>query len=89
MFEKGKSGNPGGRPKEIKDIIELARAHTPAAIAALARISQDETQPPAAIVAASVALLDRGWGKPTQVNEHTGANGAPLIPSLSVVLARE
>lgn len=89
MFVKGKSGNPGGRPKEIKDVIDLARSHTPAAIAALARIAGDDSQPPAAIVAASVALLDRGWGKPTQPNEHTGANGAPLIPTLSVTLSRE
>jgi hypothetical protein len=88
-FKPGESGNPGGRPKALVDVIDLARAHTPAAIASLARIAGDEKQPSAAIVAASIALLDRGWGKPTQPNEHTGKDGAPLIPTLSVVVARE
>jgi hypothetical protein len=44
---------------------------------------------PKASVAATQALLDRGWGKPVQPNEHTGKDGAPLIPTLSVVIARE
>lgn len=47
------------------DIRSLARQHTAAAIASLAGIAtngESET----AKVAACVALLDRGWGKPTQ-----------------------
>jgi hypothetical protein len=34
-FKKGQSGNPGGRPKEIKDVQTLARSHTAEAIEAL------------------------------------------------------
>lgn len=50
-------------PTEIRSI---ARAHTKTAINVLAGIVRQEKAPPAARVAAANALLDRGWGKPTQ-----------------------
>ena len=37
-FKKGRSGNPGGRPKEIGEVRELARQYTPQAIEALQTI---------------------------------------------------
>lgn len=47
-------------------IKSLARAHTETAINVLAGIMGQTDAPPAARVAASQALLDRGWGKPAQ-----------------------
>jgi hypothetical protein len=38
-FKKGESGNPGGRPKVIAELRELARAHAPDAIKELARLA--------------------------------------------------
>ena len=61
----GRSGNPGGRPKAALDIQALARAHTPDAIPALVAALAN----PSERVAAAVALLDRGWGKPIQAIE--------------------
>ena len=65
-FQKGRSGNPGGRPKEVGEVRDLARQYTPAAIAALEGVMSSATAPAAARVAAAEALLNRAWGKPTQ-----------------------
>ena len=70
-FRKGVSGNPSGRPKDIGEIKELARAKTPEAMAALTEIVGDKKASPAARVAAANTILDRGWGRATQVIEVT------------------
>src|SRR5438045_4792440 len=72
----GSSPNPGGRPKIIEDIRDLARAHTETAINALVQIAEKGKQESARVAAAS-ALLDRGWGKPTQ--PISGDKDAPPI----------
>jgi hypothetical protein len=81
-FPKGVSGNPGGRPKVLGDVQELARQKSPEAITTLANIMHDEKAPPAARVAAANALLDRGYGKPTQPISQTLAK---IDPARSVM----
>ena len=80
-FQKGVSGNPGGRPKVLGDVQELARQQSPQAIDALAKIMSDEKAPPAARVAAANALLDRGYGKPTQPISKTLVKADPSTMS--------
>ena len=70
---KGRGGaRPGaGRPpgalnKATADIKEAAALHGPAALKALIDIAKDDEAPPSSRVAAAVALLDRGFGKPSQ-----------------------
>jgi len=65
-FEKGKSGNPGGRPKADVRVRDLAQSQTENAIATLVQVMESVKSPAAAKVAAASAILDRGWGKPVQ-----------------------
>lgn len=66
LWKPGQSGNPGGRPKVVAEVRELARAHTEDALATLASIMKNEDAPPAARVSAAAHILDRGYGKPQQ-----------------------
>lgn len=84
-FKKGKSGNPSGRPKSDADIQALARTHTVAAIERL--VAWMMTDNPKASVSASVAILDRGWGRPAQA--VTGPNGAELKAIVSLIHVHE
>jgi hypothetical protein len=73
-WKPGQSGNPGGRRKTAATIIDLARTHSADAIKTLAEICNNPEAAPAPRVAAAIALLDRGWGRPPQTTDIT-SNG--------------
>jgi hypothetical protein len=83
-FEKGKSGNPGGRPKALREVDALAREHTTDALKVLAEIYKDKDTPAAARVAAINSLLDRGWGKPRQGIDLAGDPENPVQQIIQV-----
>jgi hypothetical protein len=64
-FLTGYSGNPSGRPAIISELQKLARTHTPTALATLVEIMSSAARPPNARVSAAIALLDRGYGRPS------------------------
>ncbi|WP_352782576.1 DUF5681 domain-containing protein [Mesorhizobium sp. M0643] len=85
-FKKGQSGNPGGRPKDVNNVRDLARTFTRDAINTLAQIcKKGKTEP--ARVSASTALLERGWGKPLQQVEVKRTPFDELSPSELSALA--
>ena len=97
-FEKGTSGNPGGRPKVVAEVKELARAHTGEAIQTLVSIMTNPKSAPAARVSAANSLLDRGYGKPPQhITDESARSFVARLPDvadsaeewLALVKARE
>ncbi len=64
-WPRGVSGNPGGRPRALREVLDLARQHTVRAIERLAELMDSEDEGIA--LRACEALIDRGWGKPQDV----------------------
>jgi hypothetical protein len=68
-FPKGVCPNPRGRPKlppDVVDVREYAKQYTKQAIDALAEIAFGGKASVTARMLALNALLDRGYGRPTQ-----------------------
>jgi hypothetical protein len=84
-WKKGQSGNPGGRPKAVVEIRDLARLYTNTAVKALVEVCA-RGKSESARVAAAQALLDRGWGKPQQDMNLNGA-GVTLLQLVHASMA--
>lgn len=83
VWVKGQSGNPGGRPKEDAEVKALARQFGPEAINRLADLMRGES--PKVAVSAAIALLDRGYGKPTQTTEVKAEIDAVITQGLGPI----
>lgn len=83
-WAKGQSGNPGGRPKAEREVIELARDASPRAIGRLVELVEHEDARTA--IAAANSVLDRAFGKPTQPLANDPDNPVnPEAPSVDAL----
>src|ERR687898_2076418 len=85
-FQPGQSGNPGGKPKKLAELVDLARSLAPDALKALHEIAVHGRSEKCRIEAA-VALLDRGFGKPKITVESDG--GRPILHRIEKIIVRE
>jgi Family of unknown function (DUF5681) len=105
-FKPGVSGNPDGRPKRpetiearrvVANVKAAARELTPVAIDTLEKAMTDQKAPWAPKIAAAIAILDRGWGKPTQpveanvniFDQMTDEEQKILLAALAAIRAAE
>jgi hypothetical protein len=85
-FKPGKSYNPGGKPKAVReatpetisqakkaiaDLQAAMRDLTPLAAEKLEAVLRNDKAPPAAITKAVEIVFDRGWGKPKETVDLT------------------
>ncbi len=79
-FKPGESGNPGGRPKEEREVVEAIRKRGSELIEALLFLSLKKRN-----VKAIEVALNRGYGKAKQVVQFEGGDGAPLKIDLNLL----
>lgn len=72
--------------KASTEIRSLARSHTNSALKVLAGIMNEPDAPHAARVSAANALLDRGWGKPTQTIGGDDENPVSVLHRIERVI---
>jgi hypothetical protein len=70
-FQRGKSGNPGGRPRALVSVMAEARLHTLDAIRVLSELMNRAKSESVRLNAAEV-ILSRGWGRPVQAFQVDG-----------------
>jgi hypothetical protein len=78
-FEKGKSGNPAGRPKIDEDTKAILKAAAPDAAKLLVKMMEDPKQNPKLRLQAAETVLDRVFGKATQPIEGNMENRVEVI----------
>lgn len=84
---RGRGRPKGALNKATAELKAIAREYTEQAVETLAQIMQT-SESDAARVAAVNALLDRGWGKPSQVIAGDADNPVTVIQRIELVGVR-
>jgi hypothetical protein len=86
---KGQSGNPGGRPRIMRDVQALARQYSGQAVRTLGELMRSEATPPGVRVRAAELLLDRAWGRPLQASVSTNLDVRQLSDEELIAIISE
>ena len=64
--------------KTFQDLEALARGYTEISIKTVGGLAQHAASESVRLEANRL-LMDRGWGKPVQRQEHSGKDGSPIV----------
>src|SRR3990172_2705431 len=73
-WQKGTSGNPGGRPRALAEFREECREHTGTALQTLLGVMNNPKAMSSSKVQAARVLLAYGWGAPSGVDGESADN---------------
>ena len=89
MWKPGTSGNPGGRPKKVKELAEKAGRYTDVVFAQFEDMLKNPNTKDETRMAICRELLDRGFGRPAQSLAIHGDDDKPPILTAETVLTPE
>lgn len=84
----GAGRRPGEVPKAKRDLVDLAKGYAEDALMVLVKVMTSDAEPANARISAATALLDRGYGKPTQAIAHGQDPDNPLPSAITLSIVR-
>ena len=81
---EGAGRKPGMDSAAKRDLIDMAKDHGQAAVKVLADIMANQAEAASARVSAATALLDRGYGRPTQTLAGPGPDGEHVVKQIGL-----